>query len=360
MFYRILIMSKLTASVKFIMIISLIGWIEHANLEDGDPNNAENDFQRAVVKSFQYSKFAIESIAKSSEMLISLIHRDSLASSMRKSNKHNFASSSSGAKVISSVGIHKASKVLSKDKDTYLSFSCDQSLVKASMIISLEEDAFVEIVKFRFFESYNNFVKDFEVFLSINGASDSWIPAGIYTTKNHEANQEFKLLEPRLARHLKINFLSAYSSFNHYCTITQIEVYGKTYLTYTTEKTAKRLNEEFQKSLDDKKKQQEERKLEYKRVSILENDDGNENSLVLDIKSELIKAVDYRNHRIRQKEALMAKAMCPVFQDLYLTAKNQCALSDRLVKLISDEGPLESYYEMLSSKINVSTAPLIP
>lgn len=349
-------MGKLKFSVKFILTIILIGLGEKLDVqipieESQKPDfSTENRFHIYMKKVFNISKITIETIFRSGKMLMTLINRDSDASHLRKSRNHNFASLSSGAKVISSDGIISPSSALSKDKDKYLSFRCRGDNVKASMVISLEEDAFIDVLKFHFLESYNNFIKDFEVYLSISGASESWILVGVYKAQNNKHYQIFNLKDPKLARHLKIIFKTAYSSYNHYCTITQIEVNGQTYLSYTSQKTAKRLNDELTKPINNNYEQIDE-EIVKKEMAKLENPQNQ--SIVGDIKTQLALAVQMD----RERKEYLKNMTCPKFQDLYHYAKQMCPLNyyslNHLFKIITKEGPLESYYEMLNLKINV-------
>ena len=50
---------------------------------------------------------------------------------------------------------------------------------------------------------------------------------------------------------MKLNIINSHSSHNFYCTINQIIVSGKTYLSYTTEKTTSRMAEEIKKTYND-------------------------------------------------------------------------------------------------------------
>lgn len=343
-------MTKLTWVAKFTFILFLTGWVEYSQIcQEGKDNYVlkRNELQRFIINFYDVSNIVGKTVHRSGKMLFSLIYRDSEAAYLKKSNKHNFASVKSGAKVISSQGILGPSSALSKDKDKYLSFRCRDNYVKASMVISLEEDAFVEVLKFHFLESYNNFVRDFEVYLSISGAHESWVPAGIFRAKNNKPHQTFKLSEPKLARTLKIIFKTAYNSFNHYCTITQIEAHGKTYMSHTTEKTARRIREEL--SLMSKQEEEKKRKeIDSHKLSLFQMGPHNKSD-VENIKNHLMEAVQHE----KMIQLKMNKSTCPLYQDLYLAARNQSSVHDHFFKLIVREGPLESYYEMLSRKISV-------
>ena len=310
-------------------------------------------FSQGIKFSSRTTELAIrlyQSIQKSVKMLQALLIRHpKKASSIPRVN---FALLSSGAKVIfTEEGMLNPSSLLSKNQDQYLSFACDKVSFKKpkSIAFSLEEDALVDSINLLFLEGFSNYIEHFKIYVSISSSSVDWIMAGKFQVKNFETSQTFYLKKPKLARMVKITFLSAYHSDNHYCTITQLQVFGKTYLSYSTEKTAMRLNREIVKSIhNDFSKQSKD--LEQKVVK----QEGLNQSMMIDLHTSLKQAVK----ALRQRELVMKevneRTSCHKFQELKLYAKNQCSTSIHLFRKVKNEGPLESYFDVLNSKIEVS------
>jgi hypothetical protein len=130
-------------------------------------------------------------------------------------------------------------------------------------------------------------------------------------------------------------------------------VNGKTYLSYSTEKSTKRINQEIVKNIQSNiKKAKEEIKKDIKKV--MKQQDGEHQSMVYDLKTYFKRAeLKQKQEELIRKE-ILERTTCDVLQNFVLTAKNQCSTTDHLLHLVREEGPLESYFEVLNLKIEVS------
>lgn len=246
----------------------------------------------------------------------------------RGQSYENFALKSSGARVVKTAGgVLKPSAFLSPDETSYVSFPCKTGgKSKVFIDVYLQEDALVEKVGLTFTESYMAFPRVFEILLSSKAGDDNWRSVGIFSVVRDENKQWFTLEKPGLARWVKIKIIDSYDSPHYYCTITQFIVTGKTYLSFTTDKAASRISEELKHSTH---------KPDEKKV------------IQLPEKHKHFKAR-------KEKEALESTSVNPffcinsVFEGL---ERPMCSAESGLIEKVAEEGPLESYFDVLSLKI---------
>ncbi|GFS38104.1 galactose-binding protein [Actinidia rufa] len=138
--------------------------------------------------------------------------------------KYNYASAAKNAKVVAHNKEAKgANNILGKDHDKYLRNPC--SVGGKFVIIELEEETLVDMVKIANFEHYSSNFKEFELSGSLIYPTEAWPPLGKFVAANVKHAQSFKLPEPKWVRYLKLKLLSHYGS-EFYCTLSVVEVYG--------------------------------------------------------------------------------------------------------------------------------------
>jgi len=143
--------------------------------------------------------------------------------------KTNFASFSSGAKVVSfSPNMKNTESVLMDNTDKYMMLPCD---VKQWFVISLSEEVNVESVELTNLEHYSGWINEFQLLGSETFPTDSWVLLGTFKALKKHGSQQFELnndIDHTLSpRYIKVNVLSHYGD-EYYCTLSSISVYGKT------------------------------------------------------------------------------------------------------------------------------------
>lgn len=150
--------------------------------------------------------------------------------------QYNFASMSSGARVIDSTpgafsGKHN---ILNDDPDNYLSYESSSSgLLDISFVVRLTEDIEVNSFELINLESLSCNTKNFKVALTETyppeQKGEAWRElGGTFEFSNNLQRQTFQV-QPQWGRFLRFRILSHYTVENYYfCTISQIKIYGNT------------------------------------------------------------------------------------------------------------------------------------
>lgn len=257
--------------------------------------------------------------------------------------KQNFALGSAGASVVSSSSNLKNPKsILDKQVDSYMFWECDNPNYRSHFVIFLSEDTYIESFNMIFIESFSTFIKDFSVSTSLRQNSTSWEQIGFFKAEAGVSKQSFSIKEPRLGRYLKIDIHSVHPSSNFYCTLTQLTVYGRTYLEITTQKSREKIEEEF--------KNIRQRFEELKK----ENDEIMDAYPLLSTHSP--GTMEYTVKRMKQlttSEGVISRpvaGLCTIQDHFKSFTSKTCHPTETIA---DSEGPIEPYMEMLSLKIKV-------
>jgi hypothetical protein len=135
----------------------------------------------------------------------------------------DYASRSAGAIILEKSHTFKGtSNLLNSDRDRYAIAPCQD---KKYVVIGLSEDILVKTVKLANYERYSSHLKSFSIWGS--QTAKEWVDLGTYEARFGLGEQSYDLIQPSWARYLKFKFLTHYGS-EHYCTISQIKVHGRT------------------------------------------------------------------------------------------------------------------------------------
>eukprot|EP01017_Pseudomicrothorax_dubius_P035049 TRINITY_DN4864_c0_g1_i8.p1 TRINITY_DN4864_c0_g1~~TRINITY_DN4864_c0_g1_i8.p1 ORF type:complete len:250 (+),score=41.30 TRINITY_DN4864_c0_g1_i8:56-805(+) len=139
----------------------------------------------------------------------------------------NFAASEGGAHIVeTNPGARYASALLSNEEDRYLINSCNG---EKWFVVSLSEDIQIDTFLLLSREQYSSYIKDFELFGSVDYPKTEWFSLGRFRANNTKEFQTFTLERPAWVRFIKLVYLSHYDD-EEFCTLTQIKVYGSTML----------------------------------------------------------------------------------------------------------------------------------
>lgn len=270
---------------------------------------------------------------------------------------HNFALRSSGARIIESRGgFINPKTVLNSVKDQYTSFPCKIIANKPPSIeIQLQEDALVDQISLVFLETYTGYVKHFQLLLSLDGKPDTWISSRVLKAVKGQRLQSFKLEKAVIARRVKFQVLSSYYSPSHYCTITQLIVNGKTYLSYTSDKITDRLTREIQKNAEKMKdppsQQSQNLPKGSESMTNLQNISSKfekNSSVFKDIKNYLLEGMKLQAQALHSQQN-----MCLFSESILFKNQETCSKEGGIQEKVTEEGPLESYFDSISIKIKV-------
>lgn len=161
--------------------------------------------------------------------------------------KRNFASESSGARVVAkSKSIKHSNALIGKDKyNTGILFDC--SLLAAGpafVIIDLIEDFYFEEFLLISKSVYTNLVKDFRLSSSLDLATDQWIEVGRFRNDPSRLFVQSKVRKNVLTRYIKIEFLSAFEDFKEfYCSVSALHVFGQTLTSFAQQRNEQLLRD---------------------------------------------------------------------------------------------------------------------
>jgi len=276
-----------------------------------------------------------------SDMIVAALNPSTARKPTAVKTKQNFALGSAGAFVVSSSSnLLNPKSILDKQVDNYMFWECDEAVHHSHFVVFLSEDTYIESFDLIFSESFSTYIKDFSVSTSLRQNSSSWEQIGFFRAEKGMARQSFSVKEPRLGRYLRVDIHSVHRSSNFYCTLTQLTVYGRTYLEITTQKSREKIEQEF------KNIRQRFEELKKENVEILD-------AYPL-LNSYSPGNLEYNVRRMKQLSAgegpvpdRLAGA-CTV-RDYF---HSFLALTCHSTETIADsEGPIEPYIEMLSLKI---------
>ena len=332
---------------KLFLLIMAIGIIDCLKINDKSKVEKQND------PLSKFYKFATKTLSDLRQAILMLTGVFSITPSDKKpQHKQNFALKSSGALVVATKGgVIRPGNFLTGAKDSYTSFPCQGDKREVYIDFALQEDAYVEEVSLSFQESYTGFMKAFEVLLSIGGGQNSWTSAGVFEVKRGLLMQSFKFPKPIIARRMKLVVLSSYKSVFFYCTITQIFVHGVTYLSYSTEQTTKRITEQLQKEADLQMPQSEE--VPESHLSLLSQQITKNRDVINDLQHFLMKGITIVKKQKNKKKPAATQYCPPLSFQQRLNLERSCSASGGIINKISEEGPLESYFDIISLKIEV-------
>lgn len=161
--------------------------------------------------------------------------------------KRNFASESSGARVVAkSKYIKHSNALIGKDKyNTGILFDCNLlETSPAYVIIDLIEDFYFEEFLLISKSVYTNLVKDFRLSSSLDLATDQWIEVGRFRNDPSRLFIQSKVRKNVLTRYIKIEFLSAYEDFKEfYCSVSELHVFGQTMTSFAQRRNEQLLRE---------------------------------------------------------------------------------------------------------------------
>ncbi|KAA6420457.1 MAG: Galactose-binding isoform 1 [Trebouxia sp. A1-2] len=170
------------------------------------------------------------------EPAVAVSKQQKLNSDSSEDDRHNFALSKDGAKIVASnKEAKKASAILDTDSDTFMKNEC-----KAAkwFIIELSQVAKVDSFQLSQYELYSSRVKDFEVrgrqahpraqggeySKSLN--TSGWQLMGKYTAAKMKGSQTFTVAEPAWLKYLQFHFLTHHGS-EPMCALNDVLVFGK-------------------------------------------------------------------------------------------------------------------------------------
>lgn len=159
-----------------------------------------------------------------------------LATDSSEEDRHNFALSKDGAKIVASnKEAKKAPAILDTDSDTFMKNECK---AEKWFIIELSQVAKVDSFQLSQYELYSSRVKDFEVrgrqahpraqggdySKSLN--TSGWQMMGKYTAAKMKGSQTFTVAEPAWLKYLQFHFLTHHGS-EPMCALNDVLVFGK-------------------------------------------------------------------------------------------------------------------------------------
>ena len=153
----------------------------------------------------------------------------------KKDVSRNFASVSSGSRIVEkNRNIEQASAIL-QDNDKSMLFPC--YLTKTNnifFIIDLSEDFYMKEFIMVSKSFFSNYIASFTIETSIDYVSEGWTKHGAFYNNEDNIANLFALDNYYLVRFMKVTILSNHEDTNnYYCSINQLKVYGKT-ITYST------------------------------------------------------------------------------------------------------------------------------
>ncbi|DBB06647.1 hypothetical protein WJX77_000321 [Trebouxia sp. C0004] len=170
------------------------------------------------------------------EHAVAASNQQKLASDSSEEDRHNFALSKDGAKIVASnKEAKKASAILDTDSDTFMKNECK---AEKWFIIELSQVAKVDSFQLSQYELYSSRVKDFEVrgrqahpraqggeySKSLN--TTGWQLMGKYTAAKIKGSQTFTVAEPAWLKYLQFHFLTHHGS-EPMCALNDVLVFGK-------------------------------------------------------------------------------------------------------------------------------------
>ncbi|KAL0056086.1 hypothetical protein WJX82_007604 [Trebouxia sp. C0006] len=170
------------------------------------------------------------------EQTVAASKQQKLASDSSEEDRHNFALSKDGAKIVASnKEAKKASAILDTDSDTFMKNECK---AEKWFIIELSQVAKVDSFQLSQYELYSSRVKDFEVrgrqghpraqggdySKSLN--TTGWQLMGKYTAAKMKGSQTFTVAEPAWLKYLQFHFLTHHGS-EPMCALNDVLVFGK-------------------------------------------------------------------------------------------------------------------------------------
>lgn len=136
----------------------------------------------------------------------------------------DYASKAAGAQIIEKSSEFKGtSNLIHGNRDKYAIIPCSEE--KKYVVLSLSEEILVEEIKLADYERFSSTTKDFQVKGSQN--LQKWVDLGTYRAEPGNGEQTFRMENPAWANYLKFKFLT-HHGIEHYCTLSQIKVHGKT------------------------------------------------------------------------------------------------------------------------------------
>jgi hypothetical protein len=159
--------------------------------------------------------------------------------------KRNFASESSGARVVSkSKFIQHSNALIGKNKyNTGVLFDCSlmSETSPAFIIVDMIEDFYLEEVLLVSRSVYTNQIRDFKISSSLDLSQDHWIELGKFRNDKNGIYSHFSVKNSALTRYVKLEILTAYEEYKQfYCSISEMRVFGQTMTSF-----AKRRNEVY-------------------------------------------------------------------------------------------------------------------
>ena len=255
--------------------------------------------------------------------------------------KQNFAMGSAGAFVVSSSqSLFNRKSILDGQSDTYMFWECNTRSDNPYFVVFLSEDVYIEGFDLVFGESFSNYVKDFSVSTSLREQGAEWESLGFFKSEEGKKTQSFSLASPHLGRYVKIEIHSVHKTPNFYCTLTQLKVFGRTYLDFTTQKSREKIEKEF-KLISEKFQELEKEKEEMMEVyPLLSTNSPNGFEFA---------ARRYIQLKVEDRSPKKQKA-CSLMDYFKGTMQATCYPE---APIADSEGPLEPLFEMMNLKIRV-------
>ena len=224
-----------------------------------------------------------------------------------------------------------------------MKWDCREFHDKLHFTVFLSEDIYLESFDLIFGESFTTYIKDFSVYTSLSDSEKDWESVGYFKCENGKKKQSFVSSKPRLGRYIRFDVHSIHNSNFFYCTLTQVLVYGRTFLDYTTQKTKDRIDKEVQ-VINDKFKEIEKEKEDLMAYQPSLYITSSPSSFEYSIKRSL----ESQQDNSKKQSNLMCTMIDYFKQTLHGFSWNILDESQSL-------GPIESYFEILSIKLNVDS-----
>jgi len=157
---------------------------------------------------------------------LGVIHAEILGETLATdAERTNYASGKNGAKVLNNnKEMKNAEAILLDDRDSYLITPCSAS---KHLVIELSEEVLLDTIILSNYEFFSSTPHKFHLKSSQKYPAAEWQILGQFEASRERAPQRFKLQHPQWARFLSLDW-DTYYGREHFCTISLIQVHGKT------------------------------------------------------------------------------------------------------------------------------------
>ncbi|KAG8464803.1 hypothetical protein KFE25_010171 [Diacronema lutheri] len=139
--------------------------------------------------------------------------------------RFNYGAFDAGARLVASNPEAKsASAILKGDRDQYMLNPC---AARKWVVVALPEDIKVDAVSLSNHELFASSVHEWQLLGSMKYPTELWFELGKFEAADSKQPQDFILTQPNWARYLKLRLISHHRT-EHYCTLSQLSVYGQT------------------------------------------------------------------------------------------------------------------------------------